>query len=92
MNICEIHPLPYQASPCVYFDAIRKERGAILLDSGRPNAGRGRFDLLSAWPLETFVPAPDESAADFNQRLREGLARLQACDYPTSFELPFSGG
>ncbi|WP_286979002.1 aminodeoxychorismate synthase component I [Pseudomonas sp.] len=92
MNICEIHPLPYQASPCVYFDAIHKERGAILLDSGRPNAGRGRFDLLSAWPLETFVPAPDESAADFNQRLREGLARLQACDYPTSFELPFSGG
>ena len=76
MLTCSVHPLPYRANPAEYFAAIRHAPGAVLLDSGRPSAERGRYDLLSAWPLEQLTVAPDESGSDFLQRLRENLTRL----------------
>ena len=90
MLTCSVHPLPYCADPARYFAAIRHAPGAVLLDSGRPSADRGRFDLLSAWPLETLTVAPEESGNDFLQRLRENLTRLGEASVP--FELPFAGG
>ncbi|MBC9250622.1 aminodeoxychorismate synthase, component I [Pseudomonas alcaligenes] len=92
MSLCQIHALPYQADPSVYFAAIRRAPSAVLLDAGRPQAGRGRFDLLSAWPVETYHPAADEPGAAFFQRLRSGLARLGRAEAPTACELPFTGG
>lgn len=90
MLTCSVHSLPYCADPARYFAAIRHAPGAVLLDSGRPSAERGRFDLLSAWPLETLTVAPEESGNDFLQRLRENLTRLGEAAVP--FELPFAGG
>jgi para-aminobenzoate synthetase component 1 len=90
MLTCSVHPLPYRANPAEYFAAIRHAPGAVLLDSGRPSAERGRYDLLSAWPLEQLAVAPDESGSDFLQRLRDNLTRLGEATVPD--ELPFAGG
>ena len=65
MLTCSVHPLPYRANPADYFAAIRHAPGAVLLDSGRPSADRGRYDLLSAWPLEQLAVLPDESGERF---------------------------
>jgi para-aminobenzoate synthetase component 1 len=90
MLTCSVHPLPYRANPAEYFAAIRHAPGAVLLDSGRPSAERGRYDLLSAWPLEQLAVAPDESGSDFLQRLRDNLTRLG--EATVADELPFAGG
>lgn len=92
MLTCSVHPLPYRANPAQYFAAIRHAPGAVLLDSGRPGADRGRYDLLSAWPLEQLTVSPDESGDAFLQRLRENLTHLGEATLPAPYELPFAGG
>ena len=92
MLTCSVHPLPYRANPAEYFAAIRHAPGAVLLDSGRPSADRGRYDLLSAWPLEQLTVSPDECGDAFLQRLRDNLTRLGEAILPADYELPFAGG
>ena len=92
MPTCIVHALPYCADPAVYFSAIHRAPGAILLDAGRPTAHRGRYDLISAWPLAELAPEPDESANDFLQRLRSSLSWLGAAEAPEANPLPFVGG
>ena len=92
MNTCHILPLPYQADPSLYFSRLRHAPGAVLLDAGRPRAERGRFDLISAWPVESYSPEKDESGTQFLQRLRDGLTQLGCSDVPEGMELPFTGG
>ena len=92
MSTCSVHPLPYRANPAEYFAAIRHAPGAVLLDSGRPVAERGRYDLLSAWPEATLTVGPDESGGDFLQRLRGNLTQLGEAALPAGLELPFAGG
>ncbi|RRV05185.1 aminodeoxychorismate synthase component I [Pseudomonas sp. v388] len=92
MPICSLHPLPYSADPAEYFLRIRHAPGAVLLDSGRPGADRGRFDLLSAWPVDQLAVEADESGAAFLQRLRDSLAGLGEAQLPAGSELPFAGG
>ncbi len=92
MPSCLVHALPYLADPANYFAQVRQAPGAVLLDAGRPQAERGRFDLLSAWPQQTFVPSLGETAAAFFQRLRSGLEQLGRAEAPADIELPFTGG
>jgi len=92
MPTCTLHPLPYLADPAAYFARIRQAPGAVLLDSARPNAERGRFDLLSAWPVQTLAPAPDEGGKAYLQRLRISLEQLGRAELPDNSELPFAGG
>ncbi len=92
MSTCSVHPLPYRANPAEYFAAIRHAPGAVLLDSGRPAAERGRYDLLSAWPEATLTVDPDESGSRFLQRLRKNLLQLGEARLPDGYELPFAGG
>ena len=92
MPISTVHPLPYSADPGAYFACLRHAPGAVLLDSGRPEAGRGRYDILSAWPLAELAPDTDESANDFLARLRKSLQRLGPATLPGEYELPFVGG
>ena len=47
----EITPLPYHEDPLGYFAVLRDRPGAVLLDSGRPTAPGGRYDILSCDPL-----------------------------------------
>ncbi|MCW8157899.1 aminodeoxychorismate synthase component I [Stutzerimonas stutzeri] len=92
MPICTLHALPYQADPAHWFERIRHAPGAVLLDSGRPKAERGRFDILSAWPLRMLEPGEDESGRDFFHRLRQALGELGEAVLPGDCELPFAGG
>jgi para-aminobenzoate synthetase component 1 len=92
MLTCSVHPLPYRANPAEYFAAIRHAPGAVLLDSGRPSAERGRYDLLSAWPLEQLAILPNESGNGFLQRLRNSLGQLGHASLPEPWQLPFVGG
>ncbi|MDH0730112.1 aminodeoxychorismate synthase component I [Pseudomonas sichuanensis] len=92
MPTCTLHPLPYQPDPAHYFARLRTAPGAILLDSARPNAERGRFDLLSAWPLQHLQAQTAESGQAYLQRLRRALAELGTAQLPDGVELPFAGG
>ncbi|MEE1888380.1 aminodeoxychorismate synthase component I [Pseudomonas carassii] len=92
MPTCTLHPLPYQPDPAFYFERLRRAPGAILLDSARPGAERGRYDLLSAWPLQQLQANPDEDGRDYLQRLRQALAGLGTAQLPEGIELPFAGG
>ncbi|MCQ3033324.1 aminodeoxychorismate synthase component I [Pseudomonas syringae] len=92
MPDCLLYSLPYRADPADYFQRILHAPGAILLDSGRPTADRGRYDLLSAWPVQTFVPDSAETGSGFFQRLRDGLNALGQAQLPADCELPFAGG
>lgn len=92
MSTCSVHSLPYRANPADYFAAIRHAPGAVLLDSGRPAAERGRYDVLSAWPQATLTVRPDESGRDFLQRLRDNLTQLGEAAIPADLQLPFAGG
>ena len=92
MPSCSLHPIAYRTDPSDYFQRIRQAPGAVLLDAGRPNATRGRYDLMSAWPLAELAPTPDESANGFLQRLRGALQSLGPAEAPAQQELPFVGG
>jgi len=92
MPTCTLHPLPYQPDPAAYFARLRQAPGAILLDSARPGAERGRFDLISAWPVQHLQAQPDEDGRAFLERLRASLAQLGEAQLPDGSELPFVGG
>lgn len=92
MSLCTVHALPYQPDPASWFERIRYAPGAVLLDSGRPVAERGRYDLLSAWPIEILEPTITEPGSAFFERLRNALQALGHADAPANFELPFTGG
>jgi para-aminobenzoate synthetase component 1 len=92
MSTCRLQPLPYHPDATLWFEAIRHAPGAVLLDSARPGAERGRFDLLSAWPLQHLQAVAGESGAAFIQRLRDSLAALGMAQLPDGVDLPFAGG
>lgn len=92
MPSCHVHPLPYHSDPSCLFAIIHEAPGAVMLDSGRPIATRGRYDLMSAWPLAELAPLPDESANRFFARLREAAGSLGPAQLPAPYELPFAGG
>ena len=91
-SVCTLYPLPYHADPAYYFERLHRRPGAVLLDSGRPVADRGRYDILSAWPLARLEPLPGESGAAFFARLRDSLHTLGKADFEPGVELPFTGG
>ena len=92
MRLCTVHAVAYEADPAIWFERIRLAPGAVLLDSGRPVAERGRFDLLSAWPSETLEPEAAETGAAFFARLRRALDGLGTAQAPEGIDLPFTGG
>ncbi|MEX5341628.1 aminodeoxychorismate synthase component I [Pseudomonas sp. I2] len=92
MPTCTLHALPYQPDPATYFARLRQAAGAILLDSARPGAERGRFDLLSAWPLQHLQAQAGEEGRAYLQRLRNALTQLGRATLPEGIELPFAGG
>ena len=85
MPSCHVHPLPYHSDPSCLFAIIHEAPGAVMLDSGRPIATRGRYDLMSAWPLAELAPLPDESANRFFARLREAAGSLGPAQLPAQY-------
>ncbi|WP_141320862.1 aminodeoxychorismate synthase component I [Halomonas halmophila] len=89
----EITPLPYRSSPLETFAPLRHRSGAVLLDSGRPSAPGGRYDIMSSDPLETFAPQPSRRGSDSSDPFQAQKALLERLPdaVPTS-DLPFLGG
>ena len=105
MSRLEILPLPYSPSPCDYFERLRALPGAVLLDSARPRAQEGRFDLLSALPVELIETEAGttrsrdsagrilaESEGSPFQFLDQRLAAQHFPERPPVGEWPFAGG
>ncbi|MGM0692994.1 MAG: aminodeoxychorismate synthase component I [Pseudomonadota bacterium] len=94
----DIVPLPYCEDPLAYFAALRDRPGAVLLDSGRPMAPGGRYDILSCDPLELLeVDGDGQLQGDPALAGLSPFAAQQALldrlpgDVPDS-RLPFLGG
>ena len=91
-SYCQSYALPYRPDPTGYFASLRGAPGAVLLDSGRPAARRGRYDIMSAWPRASLRPETRESGPRFFLRLRAALAQLGSAEIPEELDLPFAGG
>lgn len=92
MLTCQLFALDYHADPSHHFEKVHAQNGAVLLDSGQPNSQRGRFDILSAWPLTTIRPEHNEPLEQFRQRCQTLLQTLELCHAPDAVTLPFTGG
>ena len=92
MLTCQLFALDYHADPAHHFEKVHAQCGAVLLDCGHPVSQRGRFDILSAWPLASITPSPAESIDSFRQRCQALLKQLAVCQAPETVELPFTGG
>lgn len=104
----EIVELPYSPNPASYFERLRHRSGAVLLDSGRPAAPGGRFDILSSDPLytltidsagtrcEPFLPLPagrfQAQQALLEHAVANHLPRISSGLAKRTEALPFLGG
>lgn len=98
MTPIEITPLPYHATPLRYFTQLRQRPDAVLLDSGRPEAPGGRYDILSSDPVAMLeidavgkVSGVDELADLSPFAAQQALLDRFTGAVPDS-ELPFLGG
>ncbi|MCC5883287.1 MAG: aminodeoxychorismate synthase component I [Halomonas sp.] len=97
--ILEITPLPYGEDPLAYFQALRDRPGAVLLDSGKPAAPGGRYDIISCDPVSVItvdgqgvVRIDDEVQHGLNPFLaQQALLDSLTHELPHS-DLPFLGG
>lgn len=95
-----IAPLPYQPDSALLFEAIADEPWAMFLDSGRPAARGGRWDILVARPAAVLVTRGGETVVQERagqwQSRAEPLTvlrqRLGPPSGPANPDIPFAGG
>ncbi|MBE0489387.1 MAG: aminodeoxychorismate synthase component I [Halomonas sp.] len=94
----QITPCPYHEHPLEHFARLRRRPGAVLLDSGRPAAPTGRFDILSSDPLMTMVIDDQGHVAGATElsglspfTAQQALLERLEVEAPES-HLPFLGG
>lgn len=81
--------LPYRIDSQSYFEKIRHLGHAVYLDSGRPKCPWGRYDIISAAPIEVLeLNAEDVDA--FKQL--DALYEKYRTDIAQNEEIPFQGG
>ncbi|WP_372764476.1 aminodeoxychorismate synthase component I [Litorivivens sp.] len=89
-----VRELTYQSDSSLLFERVRDLPCPVFLDSAWPYSERGRFDIISAAPLDTLFINKSDSKRDFQKSFRE-LAALHStlpaasCDHP---DLPFTAG
>ena len=75
--------LPYRPDSCAWFERIRQLPAPLFLDSCYPHSRAGRFDILTADPLETCELSPGSAGSyeDVSRYFDELLERhRQACE------------
>lgn len=89
--------IPYHRDSCELFEHIRALPGAAFFDSAFPHSITGRYDILTACPLDAGLPtlaghgSAAESLSFFDQLSRfqkENFGAIQ----PVSQDIPFCGG
>lgn len=83
-------PLPYLSNSEPYFERIRTLGQAVFLDSGRPKCPWGRFDILTAAPVESLELKAGQGESAFEQL--ESLYQRYSTDRLEDPDLPFQGG
>ena len=81
---------PYLPNSEPYFERIRHLGHAVFLDSGRPKCPWGRFDIISAQPVELLELNAEGPENPFD-RLQKLYAKYQI-SVSENPELPFQGG
>ena len=89
--------LPYRKDSCDLFEHIRMMPGAAFFDSAFPHSNNGRYDILTACPLNAGLPIlPREACAAQSVSFFDQLSRFQAESFgtiqPVSQDIPFCGG
>lgn len=99
MRLPKLQAIPYNQDSARIFSAIAAMPWSVFLDSGRPGSVQGRYDVIAAEPVVTFVtrngstlvssPAGETVSTDqpFNL-IREALAKYQNA----AGDLPFTAG
>ena len=83
-----LQPLPYIQNGAHWFARVRKLGMPVWLDSAWPYSRRGRYDIISAAPLEVVRNDTEGNPfAHIRARLAEQLPAL-----PNRPKLPFTGG
>ncbi len=91
--------IPYHPDSARIFSSIADRPWSVFLDSGKPGSVQGRYDVITAEPVVTFVtrngitqisgPKGDTASADQPfDLIREALDKYQH----SSGDLPFAGG
>lgn len=89
--------VPYRRDSCELFDHIRTLPGAAFFDSAFPHSISGRYDILTACPLDAGLPIlPRQASAEESLSFFDQLSRFQAETFstiqPVSQDIPFCGG
>lgn len=96
----QITPHPYRPTPLPAFARLRRRAGAVLLDSGRPEAPGGRYDIMSSDPLAVLEVdetgrvegIPELRHLDPFAAQQALLERLTGTTGVPESKLPFLGG
>ncbi|WP_019530010.1 aminodeoxychorismate synthase component I [Dasania marina] len=92
MTSLTIVPLAYHPDSSPLFSVIRTLPQPVFLDSGKPYAQQGRYDIISAAPITIITDHRDSPTPDhYFKRLAQALAQLDS-DVDNPQQLPFIGG
>jgi para-aminobenzoate synthetase component I len=99
MRLSKLLAIPYNPDSARIFSAIADLPWSVFLDSGKPGSVQGRYDVMAAEPVATFVTrngstrvsSPTSHTVSTDQPfnlIREALGKYQH----TAGNLPFAGG
>ena len=97
INTIRLEELPYHSDSCELFERIRDLPHALLLDSGTPWSQAGRFDILTADPVNDFeISVANTNSYDGMRKYFLELVNVHSsyCKglVPPTEEIPFCGG
>lgn len=92
-----LEEIPYSPDTCELFDRIRDLPGAALFDSAYPHSNTGRYDILTACPLDATLPvfdanANEQQARSFFNDLRNFHHEHYREIHTATQDIPFCGG
>jgi para-aminobenzoate synthetase component 1 len=92
-----LEEIPYCPDSCELFERIRDMPRPAFLDSSSPHAIAGRYDILTAQPLELGLPilepgASEQQARSFFDSLKAFHSEYYRGIQPASQDIPFCGG
>jgi para-aminobenzoate synthetase component 1 len=98
MNLSiHLEEIPYRPDSCDLFERIRDLPSPAFLDSSHPHSSAGRFDILTADPMDKppLYLAHDsspEARANFFLELKQFHKECFGSIQPVSQDIPFCGG